>query len=411
MRIPPDPEGHGGSQRAWHLLRALSKIDVVDFVLLSRETDWDAQTTSLASSRSVARSTTHIKIAEWKPTSADQMWSAMINPGWRDLLRLGSHEAPNLSRNTLQEISEALPTRSADILFAGRLPVAHIANTLVEAKLLQARRMIVDFDDIMSRFRLREKAVLGRQGKILADLEIPRLKRVERQIARAWDAVSVCSEADVRFLKSAYGAPNALTLPNIVQRPPLSDLPERECVRLLFVGNLRFSPNLHGLEQFVRGPWRRLQGQSRRLELTVVGLNPHPSILKLAGEFNFNLAANVASVEPYYEDSDIVIAPISVGSGTRIKILEAMAYGRPVVATPVAAEGIDVTDDRDIVLMPSIDDFDKAILELTGDLKRRRRLAASARQLVEERYSFGMLQKSLTQMVRPQSCLEGSAMA
>jgi glycosyltransferase involved in cell wall biosynthesis len=99
------------------------------------------------------------------------------------------------------------------------------------------------------------------------------------------------------------------------------------------------------------------------------------------------------------ESADIVIVPLRIGSGTRLKILEAMAMSKPVVSTSIGCEGLDVTSGENIVIADAPEDFANAVLKLMNDSQERTRIAESGRKLVEEKYSWEFIERNLAELI------------
>ncbi len=404
MRIPPALDGHGGSQRAWRLVEALRRHGPVHFVLVCRKADKDAASVSLEPLRPLVRSVTTIDIPEWNPTRrSDIPGLHRINNGWGDLLKFRSHEAPVIPAAALARIAAQLPVREADTVFAGRLPSAVFMQDLMDAGHLKARRRIVDFDDIMSRFRERQRRFdgksLGRQGVLIARIDTVLIRRAERRIAAAWDGVSVCTAEDADALRETYPGAHAVRVPNVIERPSLPPRADDGVVRLLFVGNLSFFPNLQGLQLFVTQALPLVREAAPNVTLTVVGMLPVPEVRALCAEHGLALHTDVPSVAPYYADSDIVLAPILFGSGTRIKILESMAYGRAVVSTSLGAEGLDLVHGQHLLMADSMTAFAQAVIALAHNRPRRLSLAAAARQFVVDEYGVAALDAGIDRLL------------
>ncbi|MDQ6680927.1 MAG: glycosyltransferase family 4 protein, partial [Pseudomonadota bacterium] len=329
MRMPPDLDGHGGSQRAWRLVEALRPHGKVHFVLVYRSQDDDCVYTSLAPLEPLVESITRINVAGWQGTLKRPF--GFIPAKLCDLYNMRSHEAPQLSHAELAGIAERLPLRNPDIVFAGRLCSAVIMQSLMDRGLLSSTLRLVDFDDIMSKFRMRQARSSGstmnffRRAHARVDGRI--IARAEKQMARSWHGVSVCTDEDVASLRAAHPDATVIKIPNVVCRDFLPPRVRDGEFRLLFAGNLSFSANTEGLRVFVEHGWPQLLRLVPEAKLTVVGLNPSTEVVDLATAHGFPLHANVPSLQPFYADCDVVIAPILFGSGTRIKILEAMAYG------------------------------------------------------------------------------------
>jgi glycosyltransferase involved in cell wall biosynthesis len=403
MRMPPDPRGHGGSQRAWHLLQALLTHGEVHFVLIYRDQDKDCVDAPLGHVEAVAASVTRVRIAGWQ--GAERKANGVLHPWLVDLVRMRSHEAPVFRGSELRAIAAQLPLRDPDVIFAGRLCCAVVIERLIKAGLLAAAPRVVDFDDIMSRFRRLQLAAVGRewgmQGRWLARLDAEVIRRAEDRIAQSWAAVSVCTDEDVAALQARRPAADVVKMPNIVVRPELPARAADGTFKILFAGNLRFRPNVDGLIAFVAQAWPALQAAVPRAALSIVGMHPLPEVQELTRLHGFTLAANVPDMDPYYRDCDVVIAPILFGSGTRIKILEAMAYGRAVVATQMGAEGLGLVDGEHAVLTATVPEFAAALAGLAADPARLDTMAAAARAFQQRQFGPARMSEAVADLLRP----------
>ena len=401
MRMPPDLNGHGGSQRAWQLVEALRPHGRVHFVLVFRDVDRDCVTTPLTKLEPLVESVTRINVPGWNPNRRKLL--GVFHPDFANLYRMGSQEAPVLSRQELSSIASQLPTRHPDVVFAGRLCSAVIVQALIDNGLLSAPLRLVDYDDVMSKYRVRqisnEGGIMGRQWRALAPLDAYLIARAERLIARSWHGVSVCTEEDVAGLQEANPGMMALKIPNVLDRKMLPLRRPDGHFRLLFVGNLGFGPNVSGLQAFIDQAWPGLAATVPNITLTIAGFAPPPDLIALAERHGFALHANVASLEPFYEQCDAVIAPIFFGSGTRIKILEAMAYGRPIVSTSMGAEGLGLESGRHILVGDTMGEFAAGIVSLARDPALATRLAENARNYQQANYRPAAIDAAVTRMI------------
>jgi len=129
----------------------------------------------------------------------------------------------------------------------------------------------------------------------------------------------------------------------------------------------------------------------------VVGADPLPEVRALAADPAVEITGYVDDVLPYYQRSCLSAVSLRAGSGTRLKILEAMALGRPVVSTTLGCEGLDVTPDDNILVADSPTDFGTQTVRLLTDLDLRRRLVGNGRRLVETVYDWEVVGQRLLQ--------------
>jgi polysaccharide biosynthesis protein PslH len=167
---------------------------------------------------------------------------------------------------------------------------------------------------------------------------------------------------------------------------------------VLFVGSMDYHANIDAAVQFGREVWplihRRLPGS----QFVIVGRNPSEAVQALAAEPGIRVTGTVSDVRAFYHGALAVVVPLRIGSGTRLKILEAMAAGVPVVSTALGAEGIDVTKEKDILVAESTDDFVAAITRLSSTPDLQRLLSEGGRALVAGRYDWPALGEKLFQV-------------
>ena len=131
------------------------------------------------------------------------------------------------------------------------------------------------------------------------------------------------------------------------------------------------------------------------LVFTIVGKDPDPRIRELASIDGVEVTGTVPDVRPFYREAVASIVPLRVGGGSRLKILEAMAAGVPVISTSLGAEGLKVQNAEDILIAENTSEFVKAIASVTENESARQRLISAACALVAERYDWSRLGNEL----------------
>jgi polysaccharide biosynthesis protein PslH len=200
-------------------------------------------------------------------------------------------------------------------------------------------------------------------------------------------------ESGVGSLESkASGLDSRLSTPDSRLPTPDSRLPSR---RVVFVGSMDYHANVDAVTHFAREVWPRLRERLPGLVFSIVGRAPAPEVRALAAQPGVEVTGTVADVRPYYRDALAAIIPLRVGGGSRLKILEAMAAGVPVVSTRLGAEGIDVREGVDIILAESADEFCDAVARLAASVEARREIVVAGRALVRARYDWSSVGASL----------------
>jgi glycosyltransferase involved in cell wall biosynthesis len=202
---------------------------------------------------------------------------------------------------------------------------------------------------------------------LFAGIEARKVAREEEGVWRRMPLCLAVSELDARAM-SAGGARRVEIVPNgvdDVEPLPLPHRREDEPLRILFVGSGSFRPYERGIAWFVTEVLPRLRTDVAA-EFEVVG-NPPLQPVEAPG---VTYVGPVPSVRPYYEHAHVAVTPVFEGSGTRIKVLEAVANGRPVVSTPLGAEGLPLTPDRHFFQAPDAPAFVRALTEIADRLTR-----------------------------------------
>jgi glycosyltransferase involved in cell wall biosynthesis len=208
------------------------------------------------------------------------------------------------------------------------------------------------------------------------------LRRQEDHLLRHCDSHTVCSEVERQFLLSRNLNPRVAVIPNGVDVASFShssdDTPRRS---LIFVGSMDYHANVDGVLFFAKEVWPAIHRQRPDLQFIVVGSKPVSEVLKLCEQPGITVTGTVDDVRPYYYRALAAMVPLRIGGGTRLKILEAMAAGTPVISTSMGAEGIPVTHGRDILLADSPQEMIEATTSLQENSELWNGLIAAGRTL------------------------------
>ena len=142
-----------------------------------------------------------------------------------------------------------------------------------------------------------------------------------------------------------------------------------------------------------------LRGPGPTVELTIVGRAPDTALAARIRDAGVELHTDVPSVEPFYAAADAVIAPIFFGGGTRVKLLEAMAFGKPIVATPFSVEGLSIRHGVHALLGETPGELAAAVKSLAADRRLRTRLASEAHRLQRERYGSAAMNAAVRRLL------------
>ena len=221
--------------------------------------------------------------------------------------------------------------------------------------------------------------------------EASKMRKFEQTTLRRFDAVVAVSQRDGHALRNRYGLSHVETIDTGVDLDFYAFHPPDSCARtVVFVGAMDSRSNIDGVEVLMREIWPLVAAARPEARMLVVGRNPPHTLVAealrrgLAWEFG----GFVDDIRPAVLAADVAVIPLRVGSGTRLKVFEAMALGRPVVSTTLGVEGLAVKAGEHCLIADAPEAFAAAILRLMADAELRRRLAAAARCLLEARFSW-----------------------
>jgi sugar transferase (PEP-CTERM/EpsH1 system associated) len=216
------------------------------------------------------------------------------------------------------------------------------------------------------------------------------MERFERSCVNRSDHLLTVSEHDRRIFSELKDPSRITVIPTGVDVDYFRPLPDREEANtLVFTGSMDWMPNEDGITFFIKEIWPRIRELIPDVSFAIVGRCPSSRLLELAAtQQGIHITGRVDDIRPHTHRSSVYIVPLRIGSGTRLKIFEAMAMGKAVVSTTIGAEGLPVRSGREIVVADRADEFADAVVTLLRDSARRRELGRAARELVEQKYSW-----------------------
>lgn len=273
-----------------------------------------------------------------------------------------------------------------------------VAPKLMRAAGISAGFRVLDINDYESRTMLGAAASLkGSHGALFAlAKKLDGLKWYAREWLdiRRFDVSLLCSSLDAGLLARRFAHAQFDVAPNVVRSPDRTMPRESAIFTFLFVGNLGYEPNRDGIRNFFcRSILPRMRRLARRpFRVLIVGRHPDAKVLALSREADIEVVDSPPSVAPFYAAADVAIVPLRAGGGTRIKILEALSHGVPVVSTSLGMEGLEAEPGKHLLVGDDAESFAGCCLTLMEDAGERRRLAGAGRTLFEEKYSADALE-------------------
>jgi glycosyltransferase involved in cell wall biosynthesis len=247
-------------------------------------------------------------------------------------------------------------------------------------------------------------------------LEAAKMANYERRALGKFDHVIAVSDRDRDEMRAVDPHCPITVVPTGVdiEKYPIVPSASGDPPILIFTGSMDWEPNIDAVEYFCKEIWPEVLDVFPEARLQIVGRSPHRRVQSLASAC-IEVTGTVPSVTSYLRNATVVVVPLRIGGGTRLKIFEAMAMGKALVSTSIGAEGLDVTHGRDILLADDAASFTQAILQLLRDPSRRQgyeqAAAAQARRYdwsrIAERFA-DVLRQTISGF-RSSSKVDGSA--
>jgi glycosyltransferase involved in cell wall biosynthesis len=243
--------------------------------------------------------------------------------------------------------------------------------------------------------------------KLIFRREYRGLARAEKRYASLSAHILAVSDGNRQFFAGCVGGIEDVTLiPTGVDTDYFHPAPNEERDnQLVFTGAMDWAPNHDAMVWFYRDILPRIRSSAPQVETWIVGRNPSASLRGLVGgDDRIHITGRVDDIRPYVNRACLFVLPMRTGSGTRLKVFEAMAAGKAIVSTPTGAEGLPVQDSHNIMLASTAEEFAARVLHLLQDASRRRQLGNNARELAEAGYSWKAaadhLERALQHVVR-----------
>jgi sugar transferase (PEP-CTERM/EpsH1 system associated) len=225
-----------------------------------------------------------------------------------------------------------------------------------------------------------------------------RLERYEAETCNRFAVNVMVSDADARMLAGISAGARTAVVPNGVDTHYFTPRGDQQTPTVIFTGGMNMFANRDAVEWFLDDVWPEVLREVSEARFVAIGQRPSPKILAMAArDPSVSVPGHVPDVRPWVGPAAVYVVPMRVGGGTRLKVLDAMAQGKALVATNLGAEGIEAEDGRHLVLADTASDFARRVVELLRDPERRHELGEAARQRAEERYAWPVIGRRLVE--------------
>lgn len=225
--------------------------------------------------------------------------------------------------------------------------------------------------------------------KFYAWLEYIKFVQYENSVWPRFNELHVCSDVDRKQVLERIKGPEVRVVPNPVDTDQFKprEVKERPC-SLVYTGLMGWTPNIDAATYFAAEIYPLIKVKIADVHFSIIGKNPAPSVKALAQtDPSITVLGYVDDIAAHICEGAVFVVPLRIGSGTRLKILEAMALGKAIVSTTIGCEGLDVTNTENILIADTPDDFAAAVIRLLQDPNLRAKLGQNGRKLAEEQYS------------------------
>lgn len=373
----PYPLDRGTYQRTFNLLRELAKSHTIDLIALS-------ENEAGMEHRGV-----------FSEFCREVRFIPFNHPAWPKL----SERMFNSTPSTVQHwyapqvesaIREQLASRHYDLV--------HVCDIVLVQYFLDEHTDVplsVDRSRVDLQFQKQRTAVMGGslKDRVLAWENISKMKRYEKRVAQRTNLQVLCGPDDETYVKQHISAKaRTEVIANGVDLdyfdPEKTSTEQATEPTLLFCGAMDYEPNIDALQWYFSTMHQDLRARIPNLKILIIGKSPVPQVQAYARLEGVTVTGSVPDVRPYYQESWAQIVPLRIGGGTRLKIVESLAMGTPVVSTSIGAQGLDLRQGQDALLADSPSAFVDALESVLKQPALRQSLSLQGRQTAQARFSW-----------------------
>jgi len=374
----PYPLDRGTYQRTFHLLKELAREHTVDLIALSENGERLDQ-------RPV-----------FEEFCRDVKFVPFQHPEWAKLLpdRLLDLTPSTIRHWELPQLAEAIREK----LSANAYDLVHVCDIVLAQYFLEDHKDIplsIDRSRVDLQFQLQQTSFNSTswKDKLLAWENMAKLWIYEKRVANRCQMQVLCGPDDKVFVRR-YISPTVpvKVIANGVDldffKPQVLNEPSAAQPTLLFCGAMDYTPNVDALRWYFSAMHERILQRIPDLQVLIVGKSPLPEILRYSKRKGVTVTGSVEDVRPYYRKAWLQMVPLRIGGGTRLKIVESLAIGTPVVSTTIGAQGLNLTHGSNILLADTAEAFVDQVVRGMQSSPLRQYLRQAGIQLAREQFSW-----------------------
>jgi glycosyltransferase involved in cell wall biosynthesis len=374
----PYPPEQGTSLRNYHIIRGLAERHEVTLLSFLEENQTDDPAATAPLQALCQRIET---VAVPQRSLAKRLW------------QLGSGRLPDMAHRLNSAIFEIALRR---LLAETQFDVVQVEGIELARymKIIRvASKVKLVFDDHNAETELQHRNFLTdlyQPSRWLAAayswVQVGRLRRFERWACETADAVVTVSDTDknhLQFLLANRQSP-IFVIPNSIDVQAYQKAVVPESYDLVFSGKMDYRPNVDAVLWFAEAVWPLICKKQPSTTWAIVGQKPHARLASLRGLPGITVTGWVEQVQPYLAGAQVVVMPFRIGSGTRLKLIEAMAMGKAIVSTSIGVEGFPVQDKVQLLLAEGAEEMATAVLHLLTHPQKQTQLGQAAQQFSQQ---------------------------
>lgn len=243
------------------------------------------------------------------------------------------------------------------------------------------------------------RSLLNLPAAAYSFIQAQRIARMETDVCQQVDHIVAVSDTDGELLAALDTGTPISIVPNGISthlyQQPVSQSADLQHPAFVFTGKMDYRPNVDAVLWFAEEILPRIRQDLPNAHFYIVGQAPHPRLNVLRGQPGIILTGFVPTILPYLQAASVFVVPLRMGSGTRLKVLEAMAVGCPIVSTSIGAQGLNIEDGEELILADTAREFAKAVVRLQNQPQLMETMSKKAQTFVEAYYDWAVLMPRL----------------
>lgn len=393
----PYPLDNGGKIKTYTTLDSLKKMGhQIDLVCFTEQSKIDEK-----SQNNILKLCCKVKQIQHKLTTAENKKHMIFLAAESLLSKYSFGVFKYLSNDMKKCLDEWCKETKYDCVYFDHLQMCVYEKQLKE--LIPNAKFVLDEHNCEAVIMARNARTTSNLAKkAFLNIEYSKLRRFESEMLKKSNANIVLSKEDYIELKQQCGEDfkHAIIPIGVIDHGLKKERISDGKLNILFVGTLTWEPNNQGLVWFLSKVVPLLDKKQLEYRLYIVGKNPSPEVKKMAEQYeNIIITGYVNSVDEYYDNCDCMIVPLFIGSGQRVKLIEAFSKGMPAVSTSIGAEGLNFLQNENILIANTEEAFVQELLRMK-DENLRRKISGKARETYENNYSLDSIEKKLMTAIK-----------